>query len=252
MTRARSRLDGAAVLVTGASSGIGRAVAEQCAAAGSRVVLAGRDRVRLEEVARATGGVPVVADLGDPAAVAALADAAGPVDVLVCSAGAGLAGPFEDATAKDVADAVRVHLTAVEELVRVLLPAMRASGRGHVVVVSSVAGRLPVAGEAVYGATKAAVDQLAAALRMELAGTGVGVSAVAPAGVDTEFFARRGVPYQRSRPRLLAPDIVAKAVVRAVERDLPEVVVPRWLRLAYVVRAAAPRLYDRLSRRFGR
>ncbi|HEX6445315.1 MAG TPA: SDR family NAD(P)-dependent oxidoreductase [Streptosporangiales bacterium] len=246
-----TRLEQARVLVTGASSGIGRAVALRCAAAGARLVLAGRDEARLADVAAATGGMSVVADLALPGAAAELAERAGPVDVLVCCAGAGLAGPF-DGTGADGADLdafVRLNFTSAVELVRAVLGPMRAAGRGHVVVVSSVAGRLPVRDEVVYGATKAAVDHFAASLRTELAGTGIGVSAVAPAGVDTPFFDRRGTPYRRSTPRLLRPEQVADAVVAAVERNLPEVVVPRWLRLAYVVRATVPRLYDRLSNR---
>lgn len=247
-----TKLGGARVLVTGASSGIGRAVALRCAAAGSRLVLAGRDETRLTEVAAATGGRPVVADLARPGAAAELAGSAGPVDVLVCCAGAGLAGPFDgtrDADAVSLDAFVRLNFTSTVELVREVLGPMRSAGRGHVVVVSSVAGRLPVREEVVYGATKAAVDHFAAALRAELAGTGIGVSAVAPAGVDTPFFDCRGTPYRRSTPRLLRPEQVADAVVTAVERNLPEVVVPRWLRLAYVVRATVPRIYDRLSHR---
>ncbi|MBO0828066.1 MAG: SDR family NAD(P)-dependent oxidoreductase [Streptosporangiales bacterium] len=243
-----TRLDGARVLVTGASSGIGRAVALRCAAAGAELVLSGRDETRLVEVATATGGTAVTADLSRPGAAAELAGLAGPVDVLVCCAGAGLAGPFgSDGAGLDAL--VRLNFTATVELVRSVLGTMRSSGRGHVVVVSSVAGRLPVRDEVVYGATKAAVDHFAAALRTELRGSGVGISAVAPAGVDTPFFDRRGTPYRRTRPRLLRPEKVADAVVAAIERDLPEVVVPRWLRLAYVIRALLPRLYDRLSHR---
>jgi uncharacterized protein len=245
-------MEKARVLVTGASSGIGRAVALRCEAAGARLVLAGRDQARLAEVAAATGGTSLVADLARPGAAADLAERAGPVDVLVCCAGAGLAGPFDDTEGAGDADLdafVRLNFTSTVELVRAVLGPMRAAGRGHVVVVSSVAGRLPVREEVVYGATKAAVDHFAAALRTELAGTGVGISAVAPAGVDTPFFDRRGTPYRRSTPRLLRPERVADAVVTAVERNLPEVVVPRWLRLAYVVRASVPRLYDRLSNR---
>lgn len=242
-------LHGARVLVTGASSGIGRAVASRCASAGARLVLAGRDETRLAEVAAATGGTAVTADLSRPGAAAELAERAGPVDVLVCCAGAGMAGPFDGTDGVALDAFVRLNFTSTVELVRSVLGTMRTAGRGHVVVVSSVAGRLPVRDEVVYGATKAAVDHFAAALRTELAGSGVGISAVAPAGVDTPFFDRRGTPYRRSTPRLLRPEQVADAVVAAVERDLPEVVVPRWLRLAYVVRASAPRLYDRLSRR---
>lgn len=244
-----TRLGGARVLVTGASSGIGRAVALRCAAAGARLVLAGRDESRLAEVATATGGTALTADLSLPGAADELAERAGAVDVLVCCAGAGMAGPFDAGDAKDLDAFVRLNFTSTVELVRTVLGPMREAGRGHVVVVSSVAGRLPVRDEVVYGATKAAVDHFAAALRTELAGSGIGISAIAPAGVDTPFFDRRGTPYRRSTPRLLRPEQVADAVVASIERDLPEVVVPRWLRLAYVVRATTPRLYDRLSRR---
>lgn len=213
-------------------------------------MLVGRDRVRLAEVASETEGVALPADLADPDTPRRIADEAGPIDILVCTAGIGAAAPFADTDAGDVAALIRVNLIAVVELVHALLPGMLERRRGHIVIIGSVAGRLPVRDEAAYGATKAAVDHFAGALRLEVADRGIGVSTVAPAGVATEFFHRRGVPYRRRMPRLLDADTVADAVLAAIERDLPEVVVPRWLRLAYVVRAAAPRVYDRLTRRF--
>lgn len=241
---------GTTALVTGASSGIGRAVATRLSAAGHRLVLVGRDPTGLDDVAAETGGLALPADLADAGAAHRIADAGGPVDLLVCNAGAGAAGPFTEMDSDDVAALFRLNMSAVVELVHALLPGMLERRRGHIVVIASVAGRLPVREEVAYGATKAAVDQFAAGLRLEVADRGVGVSTIAPAGVATEFFDRRGVPYRRRMPRLLGVDTVADAVVRAIEHDLPEIVVPRWLRVAYVVRAAAPRLYDRLTKRF--
>lgn len=245
------QVGGARVLVTGASSGIGRAVALGCARAGGRVTLVGRDETRLASVAEETGGTPVRADLSVPGEAARIAEVAGPVDVLVNNAGVGLAGEL-DAIEPSRADAlVRTNFVSALELTRAVLPGMRDRGRGHLLMVTSIAARVPVAGESVYAATKAALDQFAAALRLDLAGTGIGVSTIVPGAVATEFFARRGRPYDRRTPRPIPPERVAAAVLAAIERDLPEVIAPRWLRLAIVARAASPRLFDRLSMRFG-
>ncbi len=105
--------------------------------------------------------------------------------------------------------------------------------------------------EAVYSATKAAVNVLAASVRHEVAAHGVGVSVVVPGVVDTPFFARRGVPYTRRFPRPVPASAVAAGIVRAVDRGRTEVFVPRWLRLPARLRGAAPGLTDALQRRFG-
>jgi short-subunit dehydrogenase len=148
------------------------------------------------------------------------------------------------------------HLVTLDLLVpialtRALLPAMVTRGVGHVALVGSVAGRTGVAGEAVYAATKAGLDVFAESLRLELTGSGVGVTLVVPGAVDTPFFTARGRPYDRRFPRPVHPDRVAAATVEAIRRDRPVVTVPRWLTLASVVRAAAPGAFRRLSARFG-
>ncbi|MGH3098138.1 MAG: SDR family NAD(P)-dependent oxidoreductase [Streptosporangiales bacterium] len=244
-------IPGARVLVTGASSGIGRAVAVRCARAGGRVTLIGRDEARLAQVADETGGTPIRADLSVPGEPARIAGAAGPVDVLVNNAGAGLAGELDATEPSRAAALVQTNFVSALELTRAVLPGMRERGRGHLVMVTSIAARVPVGGESVYGATKAALDQFAAALRLDLSGTGIGVSTVVPGAVATDFFNRRGRPYDRRTPRPIPPERVADAVLTAIERDLPEVIAPRWLRLAIVARAVTPRLFDRLSARFG-
>ncbi|MET7748366.1 SDR family NAD(P)-dependent oxidoreductase [Micromonospora sp. NPDC005367] len=248
------RLTGAVVLVTGASSGIGAAVVRRLAGAGSQVVAAGRDPDRLDRLAAETGATTLVTDLSRPHAGRELAERAlaryTRVDVLINNAGVGWAGPFNGMADSLADELLAVNLRAPMELTRALLPGMCHRG-GHLVFVGSIAGRLGVNGEAVYAATKAGLDAFAQSLRMELAGRQVAVSTVVPGVVDTPFFARRGQPYRRRRPRPLPPDRVAAALTDAIAHDRAEVYVPRWLRLPVAVRGLLPAVYRRLAARFG-
>ncbi|MGW7684093.1 SDR family NAD(P)-dependent oxidoreductase [Kribbella sp. NPDC054772] len=246
------RLDGNVALVTGGSAGIGAAVAERLAAAGARVVVHGRDHERTAAVAARVGGVPVVGDLAEPDVVADEAlRAHGRVDVLVANAGVGWSGPFVEMRDDEIDRLVAVDLLAPLRLVHRLLPPMLERGSGHIALVGSVAGRTAVAGEAVYAATKAAVDIFGESLRLELRGTGVTVSLTVPGVVDTGFFMARGRPYDRRLPRPVPAADVARALVDGIANDRAEVWVPGWLRVAPAVRAVAPGAYRRLSARFG-
>jgi uncharacterized protein len=247
-----SPLAGSTALVTGASSGIGTATAELLARRGARLLLTGRDETALRRVAESTGGACLAVDLGADGATDRVADwAAGAVDVLVCNAGLGWAGSLVDMPPADVDRLVTVNVLATLRLARRLLPGMVQRRRGHLVLVSSIAGCMGVAEEAVYAATKAALRTFADSVRYELAGSGVGVSVVVPGVVDTAFFDRRGTPYPRRRPRPVPPDEVARALVGAVERDRAEVFVPGWLRLPARLHGAVPGLVRTLQRRFG-
>ncbi|NJQ02678.1 SDR family NAD(P)-dependent oxidoreductase [Streptomyces zingiberis] len=243
-------------LVTGASSGIGAAVARLLAATGGRrLLLSGRDERRLAEVAAATGGTALRADLSAAEGCRALAgravEAAGRVDLLVANAGIGWKGRFTQMPAETLDQVVAVDFLATLHLVRELLPAMVRRGHGQVVLVGSVAGTVGVAGESVYAAAKGGLTVFADSLRQELPGTGVTVSVVLPGAIGTPFFERRGAPYDRARPRPVAPERAARAVLRAVEHGRPEVFVPAWLRVPARLRGAAPGLYGRLASRFG-
>lgn len=238
--------DGVPALVTGASSGIGEALARRLAGRAAPLVLVGRDGARLAAVAAATGGRAVVADLTDPAGRAAVVDAVGrEVGLVVHAAGVGAAAPLAQTAEDDVDAVLATDLAAPVQLTRALWPALRAV-RGHVVLVASIAA-LGVADEAAYSAAKAGLRAFAGALRLE--DGAVGVTTVLPGAVDTPFLARRG--YDRSLPRPVPPDRVAAATLRGVARGRAEVFVPAWLRAAAVVHGAAPGVFTAMSRRFG-
>ncbi|MFF5343569.1 SDR family NAD(P)-dependent oxidoreductase [Streptomyces althioticus] len=242
-------------LVTGASSGIGAAVARRLSAEGWRLVLNGRDAGRLAETAAHAAAAVFPEDLTRPAAERRLTrfalDQVGHLDLLVACAGVGWAGDFATMTRRSFDEVMEVNVLTTLRLVRQVLPHMVEAGSGRVVLVGSLAGAVGVRGEAVYSASKAAVAVFADALRHELRGTGVGVSLVVPGVVDTPFFERRGTPYARTRPRPVPPERVADAVWRAAVRGRDEVYVPGWLRLPVRVRGVAPGLYRRLAATFG-
>ncbi|GGI94064.1 SDR family NAD(P)-dependent oxidoreductase [Streptomyces brasiliensis] len=242
-------------LVTGASSGIGASVARSLAKEGWTLLVSGRDRARLDTVARETSGVAIPCDLADSDGPRQLVDQAlrhvPGIDLLVAAAGVGWAGPFTSMPNSEVDRVLTVDLTSVVHLVRQILPHMVARGRGRLVLIGSVAGCVGVREEAVYSGAKAGLGAFADALRYELDGTGVRLTHVVPGAVDTSFFERRGVPYRRTHPRPIAPERVAAEVVAAIHRERHEVFVPGWLRVPTGMRVLAPSLYRRLAARFG-
>jgi short-subunit dehydrogenase len=249
------RLDGAVALVTGASSGIGRATAVLLAERGARLALAGRDQDALAAVAARTGGQAVAADLAEPGGADRVAERAlerwGQVDLLVSNAGAGWAGDLEQMPPGLAEHLIAVNLLAPVRLTRLLLPGMLERGAGHLAYVGSIAGATGVAREAVYAATKAGLAAFADSVREEVAGRGVIVSVTVPGVVDTPFFQRRGSAYDRAWPAPIPPERVARAIVRAVESDRGEVFAPAWMRLPARLKGAMPGLYRTLALRFG-
>jgi short-subunit dehydrogenase len=232
--------------VTGASGGIGRAIAGRLVTEGAHVVGLARHEPALADVVDQA----LACDLSDSEGVMRAAEKAGPVEVLVNNAGIGWAGSLTAVAPDDAERLIAVNLLAPILLTRALLPGMLERKRGHVVNVASIVGHTGARGEAVYAATKGGLVAFTESLRLELAGTGVGVSVVTPGVVETPFFERRGSPYSRRWPRPLAPDRVAEAVVRAIRLERAEVFVPRWLGAPALLRRMLPGVFRVLAARF--
>ena len=245
----------AVTIITGASRGIGRAVALAAAGEGARLGLIARHEVDLREVLDAAGGrgAIAVADVADPdaltGAIRSLESQLGPTDVLVANAGIGSYGAFADLTAEEAERLVRVNVLGTVHALRAVVPGMIERRQGHLVTIGSIAGRIGSPFEAIYSATKFAGVGLTEALVVELEPYGIGVSLVNPGPVATDFGAARGHPYDRARPKPVPPEDVARAVVRAVAKGKHEQYVPGAFRPAVTIRHLLPPLFRWGSRR---
>jgi len=217
------RVGGRAVVVTGASSGIGRETARTLAAAGAQVLAVARSAGALDALAAGQAGIePFVADLATEAGRAAVAgsELGARADVLVNNAGIGWLGRVEDMTPGDVSQIVELNLVGVIDLSRRLLPGMLARRQGHIVNVASVASWVALPPLTVYSATKFGVQGFSEGLRRELAGRGVKVTTVNPGPVSTAFGARAraGDRPTEELPEAPWPGVPASWVARAVLR----------------------------------
>ena len=247
-------LRGRRVLVTGASRGIGNALARRFAGAGAVVALVARSRPQLEELAGELGGTAHAADLTDREQLETLIerveDEAGPVDVLVNNAGLETTKSILDHTAEDVELIYRLNIVAPVELCRQVLPRMLGRGGGHVVNVSSLAGVAVFPGFATYASTKAALTHFTAGLRADLRGKPVGTTVVELGPIVTEMLAgaKDYGPTRDSFERAyrlgmlvdITPEQVAEAAVAAVEAGRRHVRLPRRAGV-YSLLAEAPR-----------
>jgi NADP-dependent 3-hydroxy acid dehydrogenase YdfG len=220
-----ARMSKPLALVTGASRGIGRAIARRLAASHDLVVAA-RSADRLASLAaeiRDAGGActPVPVDLTDAGAVAAAFDGVA-ADVLVNNAGVGIIKPLLETTPEEWHRQVDVNFNALYHVTRAVLPGMVARGRGHVVIIGSIAGRSTFAGGAAYTGTKHAVLAFAECLLLEVRDQGVKVSVVSPGGVATEF----GGGDPAAKRWALRPEDVAETVAGVLETP-PNVLVHR-------------------------
>jgi len=248
-------IGGRRALLTGASGGIGNAIARALHERGASLVLSGRRTAALEELARELGErVEVVpADLSSADGAATLAAEAGDVDILVGNAGLPAAGRMDDFAADEIDRAIDVNLRAPMQLARTLVPGMLERGSGHVVFVSSMAGKIANGGGSIYSATKFGVRGFAAALRDELRGSGVGVTVVFPGFIrEAGMFADANVklpPFVPTR----SPEQVAAAVIRGIERDRGDIdVAPFTMRVSGWLAGIAPGPVAAAARRLDR
>ena len=236
------------VVVTGASSGIGRQVAVDFAARGARLVLVARRAEQLADVARACAAAGGVAEAiaGDVAAdgmveqvVARALASFGRIDVVVNNAGIPKHKQFVDVTAEDVEYTLRVNLIAPMRLVVAALPTMLRQGEGYVINVSSVAGKLPPPRETVYAASKFGLTGFTEGLWLDLAGTNVHAAVIHVGPIDTEIWTKTDEP-TAYHGRKLPPSAVSGAIFRAIEAQRHEVWVPGSMRIAWWFRVFFP------------
>jgi len=256
------KLESAGAVVTGASRGIGVTLAEALAARGVRLVLAARSAASLEEVrerlAKIGAKVAIVpTDVSDSRAleelVARAAEELGAIDLLVNNAGIEHTSHFEHETLEDIERMLRVNLFGPMALTRLVLPDMIARDRGHVLCVSSLAGLGPAAFSEAYCASKHGLVGFTRSLRASLQARGSRVSAsvvcpgyVRDAGMFADTSREHGVTAPASAGTS-SPADVARAAIRAIERDVPEVVVsPRPIRPLLALGAVWPRLVERI------
>ena len=250
-------------LVTGASTGIGAEIARQLVRDGIHVALLARSRERLEQVSaelQAAGGQTLVltADVSRDSelsqAVETMIARTGRIDILVSNAGIETYCPLHQLDLNSIRQTIDVNLTAAIVLCRLVLPHMLAAGAGHIVAMSSTAGKFGPAYGAAYGASKAGLVSLVRTLRAEYHGQGVSASCVCPGFTDA------GGMYERMKSRLghgtpaamggTTATAVARQVVRCLRHDLPEVIVNRPpVRPAIVLAEMFPRLGEWLIRR---
>lgn len=249
------RLEGQRALVTGATGGIGEAIARELAARGCALTVTGRREAELQRLAADLGSsvCGLTADLSRLDELHELMVRAAPVDVLVANAGIGIPEDLGSLTDTEIEHAIRVNLLAPAALAREALASMKIRGYGHIVLISSGAGLVATPGNGtVYTATKWGLRGLGLALRQELHGTGIGVSTIFPGPIrDAGMLAETGVALPRGFGTS-TPEDVARAVAMAIERDRAETTVASAsIRMLAGLGAVAPVLIGELARLAG-
>jgi short-subunit dehydrogenase len=245
-------LNGARVLITGATGGIGHAIARALHARGAELILTGRRTDVLDELAAEVGGTVIAADLADADAVTDLMAKAGDIDVLVANAALPGVGALLDFTEIQVDRTLDINLRAPIILTRWATEQMVPRGTGHIVLIGSIAGRAASPLTSMYNATKFGLRGFALAHRDDLHGTGVGVSIIEPGFVsDAGMFVESGMVLPKGA-RAVSPEDVARGVIRSIDKDLGEVMVaPIELKLLSGLSLIAPRVNSAIQRRIG-
>lgn len=256
------KVAGKVVCITGAASGIGRALAEHCAGAGAVLVLLDVDAPGLDAVreaitrTRGTPITPLVCDLGDAGQVQQIPDAVlSGVDILINNAGIGSYGPFVERTFEEFEQITRVNYLSLVQLTKHYLAVRDLTRASTIVNFSSLVGLMELPFMSAYSASKFAVSAFTRCLRLELTHTKVHVMTVYPGPARTSFGQQYGhyVDFDHPRNRRMhqPPERVAQAVLQGLVSRRKTVIVPRYLAAAVFIRNTCPRLYDLLGLRIG-
>jgi short-subunit dehydrogenase len=243
-------LGGRTALLTGATGGLGRAIAKALAARGATLVLSSRKVEDLDQLARSlpgAGHTTVVCDLADEGAAFALLEQAGDIDVLVANAALPASGRLEGFSQDEISRAFRVNLESPVRMTRELLPGWQERGSGHFVFISSISGFVSMPRASLYAATKFGLRGFALNLREDLRGSGIGVSVITPGAIrEAGMFAESGA----APPPGMGtgtPEQVANAVVHAIERNKSEIsVAPVRQRVLARSTMLAPEIFGRM------
>lgn len=257
---ARINPTGKPILITGASSGIGRATAVRCAEAGMPVAACARREDKLREVCaeieqRGVAALPIALDVDDAQRCAEAVEAAerelGPLHAVFANAGYGLERPVNETSDEVMRAIFETNFYGSLNIIRPALPGMIQRGAGHVLICSSCIARFPLPYYGAYSATKAAQHHIGRAMNLELRPLGVRVSTVHPVGTKTEFFdivnqaTTNHALVSHTPSMLMQPaDRVARAVVRCIRRPRPEVWTSPVTRLGMAISAVFPGLAD--------
>jgi short-subunit dehydrogenase len=257
-------LAGQTVLLTGASGGLGTYMAQAFAARKVKLALVAHPGIDLEGLRKsfADGGAQAVAitsDLRDPVQrremLAAVRSRLGPIDILVNGAGVEFNSAYHELSEGQIGEVLSVNLEAPMILSRLVLPEMLERRQGHIVNISSLAGKSGPAFQEPYAASKAGLVAFTQSLRATYRGSGVSASVIVPAFVEAGIYARLKAKSGCAAPALLtgcSPEQVAQAVLRSIEGDVPEIIVNRYpIRPVLALSALSPRLGDWITARMG-
>ncbi len=246
------QISGSTVLLTGATGGIGQAIARSLGARGAKLILTGRRSEVLAPLAAELDARALSVDLSARAELQRLLGEAGDIDILIANAALPAAGTLDSFSVEEIDRAIEVNLRAPIVLAHALSPAMVARGSGQIVFISSLSGKASTPGGALYSASKFGLRGFSGALRADLRPSGVGVSTVFPGFIrDAGMFAEAGVELPAG-VGTKTPEDVAKAVVTAIERNRGEIdVAPITMRAGTVFAGVAPELAATVARRLG-
>jgi short-subunit dehydrogenase len=255
---------GQTVLLTGASGGLGTYMAQALADRKVKLALVAHPGIDLEGMRKSLAergleAVALTSDLRDPARrremLAAVRSRLGPIDILVNNAGVEFNSIYHELSEGQIGEVLSVNLEAPMILTRLLLPEMLERKQGHIVNISSLAGKSGPAFQEPYAATKAGLVAFTQSLRATYRGSGVSASVIVPAFVEAGIYARLKAKSGCAAPALLtgcSPGQVAQAVLRSIEGDVPEIIVSRYpIRPVLALSALSPRLGDWIIARMG-